>query len=314
MAGSWSNTATNLIVLIEQVSGYSGIFGYSPAPGAGNLIFSLTAAAGTDPYGNAYDAGLSLYSTDGFINFTVQGGNIVSSWNDTVNGSSIIIGVGGGSVLEEFTPSAVGGVTWDAGTLGASLASRLGTNTPLTFLTSPNNHANPGQDAEIILYGAPQTSSGDVLNEIQMSAHRVWADADTVGWITSAWIKSAETWQTPSFAANWASTGTLNGNATFRGMQYRHDAEDNTWVLGAAVASAGAGSTIFTLPTGYRPPTNKRALLPCYIFDSSAAAVVSGFAQVTEAGAVNVSASLSGVTIAAGDQVFINGKVPLGNV
>lgn len=60
MAGSWSNTAVSLIVLIEQVTGYSGIFGYSPTIGAGNLVFSLAAAAGTDPYGNAYPKGLSV--------------------------------------------------------------------------------------------------------------------------------------------------------------------------------------------------------------------------------------------------------------
>src|SRR2546430_1267502 len=60
MAGSWSNTAPSLIVLVEQVTGYSGIFGYSPTIGAGNLVFSLSAEASTDPYGNTYPKGLSV--------------------------------------------------------------------------------------------------------------------------------------------------------------------------------------------------------------------------------------------------------------
>lgn len=58
--GAWSNQAVSLIVLDEATSGYSGIFGYSPAPGPGNLIFSVAAKAGTDPYGNAYPQGLGL--------------------------------------------------------------------------------------------------------------------------------------------------------------------------------------------------------------------------------------------------------------
>lgn len=62
MAGSWSNTATDLIILVEQISGYSGIFGYTPAPGPGNLILSVSAASGTDPYGNDYPAGLMVQS------------------------------------------------------------------------------------------------------------------------------------------------------------------------------------------------------------------------------------------------------------
>lgn len=56
----WNNQAVSLIILIEQVTGYSGLFGYSPTVGPGNLIFSLAAAAGTDPYGNSYPQGLSM--------------------------------------------------------------------------------------------------------------------------------------------------------------------------------------------------------------------------------------------------------------
>lgn len=56
----WSNQRTDLIILQEDVSGFSGLFGYSPSIGPGNLIFSLAASAGTDPYGNAYPAGLSV--------------------------------------------------------------------------------------------------------------------------------------------------------------------------------------------------------------------------------------------------------------
>jgi len=60
MSSPWSNQVVSLIILTEETGGFSGMFGYSPAPGAGNLIFSLSAAAGTDEYGNTYPQGLSV--------------------------------------------------------------------------------------------------------------------------------------------------------------------------------------------------------------------------------------------------------------
>ena len=61
MAGSsWTDQLVNLIILSAAQRGFSGFFVYSPAPGAGNLIGSWAAAAGTDQYGNAYPAGLSV--------------------------------------------------------------------------------------------------------------------------------------------------------------------------------------------------------------------------------------------------------------
>jgi hypothetical protein len=52
--GAWSNQLVNLLVIAAQQAGYSGLFIYSPAPGPGNLILSIAAVPGTDPYGNAY--------------------------------------------------------------------------------------------------------------------------------------------------------------------------------------------------------------------------------------------------------------------
>ena len=49
MSSPWTNQAVSLIILTEQTTGFSGLFGYSPSAGAGNLISSVAAAAGTDP-------------------------------------------------------------------------------------------------------------------------------------------------------------------------------------------------------------------------------------------------------------------------
>jgi hypothetical protein len=57
----WNNQLVGLLV-IAAGGGYTGLFIYSPSPGPGNLILSIAAAAGTDPYGNAFPIGLVSYS------------------------------------------------------------------------------------------------------------------------------------------------------------------------------------------------------------------------------------------------------------
>lgn len=125
---------------------------YDGTPAAGNLFLSIAAAAGTDEFGNDYSKGVTVYDT---------------------SGSRIRLATGGGSALEELTPPTVAGVTWAAGTLSASTGSRLGTNTPATALQSPYNTATVSR-ASITLYGNPEASNGDVLNEIFMSTARAW--------------------------------------------------------------------------------------------------------------------------------------------
>lgn len=151
MSGSWSNTVPDLILLIEDISGFSGLFGYSPTIGPGNLVFSVAAAAGTDPYGNDYKEGITVYDPAG---------------------SYIRLVAGAGSAQEEFSPPAVTGVTWQPGGMSASLGSRLGTNTPSVGIGAPYNTAFASR-ATISLFGNPQTSNGDVTNEIVMSTFRV---------------------------------------------------------------------------------------------------------------------------------------------
>jgi hypothetical protein len=260
-----------------------GLFIYAGTPAAGNLIANITAASGVDTFGNTYLAGINTYAGSGFVGLNV------------------------GNLLLGLTASAA-----NAGLLGLS-----GSDT--VFASSPVTNTETDAATWALVAGlastTPQSSSAYPHLDIGASSNGLmaWLHGAMLYATASGGVSTAETWHTPTFTSPWASTGTLNGNSTFRGMQYRRDAEDNVWVLGAATTT-GAGSSIFTLPAGYRPPANNRVLLPCYIFDSSAAAVVGGFAQVTEAGVVNVSATLSGVTTASGDQVFINGKVPLGNV
>jgi hypothetical protein len=59
----WSNQAIALIILTEEATGFSGLFGYSPTVGKDNLVFSVAAAGGTDPYGNVYYADVCTYAS-----------------------------------------------------------------------------------------------------------------------------------------------------------------------------------------------------------------------------------------------------------
>ncbi len=127
MASPWSNQVVSLIILTEATTGFSGIFGYSPSPGAGTLIFSLAAAAGTDPYGNPYPQGLSttlgsisgvvFNGTDFFINNsgaffysgTPAAGNLIAS---ITNGTGT--DAQGNAFLSGFTTYGFGGLFFTA--------------------------------------------------------------------------------------------------------------------------------------------------------------------------------------------------------
>jgi hypothetical protein len=81
MAGSpWTNQVVNLIILTEAVTGYSGLFAYSPSVAAGDLALSAAAAGGTDPEGNTYIPGFAVYATSGgYMQMTAGMLNITAS-------------------------------------------------------------------------------------------------------------------------------------------------------------------------------------------------------------------------------------------
>lgn len=56
----WRQVEFPLLVLTPS-GGFTGLFVYSGAPAAGNLILSIAAAAGTDPFGNPFPGNLTSY-------------------------------------------------------------------------------------------------------------------------------------------------------------------------------------------------------------------------------------------------------------
>lgn len=258
----------------------SGLFIYSGTPAAGNLIASIAPTSGTDSFGNTYLGGIVTYSGTSFASLNV------------------------GNLLLGITADAA-----NAGLVGLSGADGVFASSPVS---GSNTEAATWKLSDGLTSVTPRSAAGYPHLDVGAST------AGVTGWINGAWVNSsvnggtstAETWHTPTFSGTWSSTGTLNGNSTFQGMQYRKDAEDNVWISGGATTT-GAGGSIFTLPSGYFN-SSRRHLVPCWILHGGV--TTTSFAQVTEAGVVNIASTITGVTIGAGDQVYITGKFPLGNV
>lgn len=112
----WNNSIFPLLI-VTSGGGFTGLFIYSPAPGTGNLIASITAASGTDPYGNAYQAGVTTYAGTLFAQLLAgelgfkQSGDIAPS---------IILGGGGALSLQSGQGTVTG-----RGASGLQLAQSL---------------------------------------------------------------------------------------------------------------------------------------------------------------------------------------------
>lgn len=184
-----------------------GFFTYSGTPALGNLIGSWTAAAGVDGFGNAYQSGLTLYSANGTINMTDSGGDVFSTWTDTVNGSVVTIGVGGGAAAIDLTPPAATGVTWEPGAIVASVSNVFGANTAEVSITGAYNTANVSRPS-INMFGSSDTSAQNRIDLVTQLA-RITGD------MTAGSIDSGSFSITPTVAGQWTSNTAVTFNKTF---------------------------------------------------------------------------------------------------
>lgn len=92
----------NLGLFFSVLVAGGGLFVYSGAPAAGNLIASIAAAAGTDPYGNTFEGGITDYSPGSVFTQLVNGGANFGSLSAltrvTVPGQVILGDAGGPTV------------------------------------------------------------------------------------------------------------------------------------------------------------------------------------------------------------------------
>jgi hypothetical protein len=118
-AGSGPAPQSAIVVarLVIIVGTTGALFVYSPTAGPGNLVASLAAAAGTDSFGNAYDAGLTAGSSGGaHIGLGLTGDLFVHNaataivdWIHAADGSIRIYNSGGaaaGNLIASIAPVA----------------------------------------------------------------------------------------------------------------------------------------------------------------------------------------------------------------
>src|SRR5215472_8873390 len=75
----WENSFFSLLI-VNASGGFTGLFVYSPTVGAGNLIASVSASSGTDPYGNALISGVTSYNPAAgppFASISLQAGQVL---------------------------------------------------------------------------------------------------------------------------------------------------------------------------------------------------------------------------------------------
>lgn len=106
----------------ESVSGTS--LYYNGTPGAGTLVISISATAGTDTYGNAYVAGYAVYGTGGTVEYQVDLSGNVTIGKTTTGGFQLQ--PGSIPVLQVYD---------DLGRLAANIDANSGI---VTFLDSAN--------------------------------------------------------------------------------------------------------------------------------------------------------------------------------
>lgn len=263
----------------------SGLFLYSGTPANGNLIASISNGSGTDAYSNTYLEGMVTYSGTSFA--ALDAGNLFLGIIANGYATAGLVGLSGADAVFASSPTSV------ANTAAATWKLVDG-------LTSVTPHSAAGY---------PHLDVGA-------------STAGVTGWINGAWVHStvsagtstAETWQSPSYNANWAGTttfGTLSGGLP--SLRYRKDAEDNLWLEGCFTPSAGAGNSVFNLPAGppsYRPAAN--GAFPV-AFISSGGVAGNAWMYVSTAGNLNINSQL-GSTTTTGTVYYVNGKIPLGNI
>ena len=253
----WSNVASavltaNTVIVTADAAG-TGVFVYSGTPATGNLVASITATSGTDPFGNGFTAGFSSYAAGGLL--------------ANVNNAKVILSEPGGRAITlnanpnagtavNLHPRNGTGETWSDGMLSVDFSPDT-PDVPFTLLQSPTELGNiPGGISSLQLKGGglASTVTRAILNAttIEMQATgTILADAPIVAANGSG---VPFTWQTPAYKANWSASTVVNGLGG-PALQFRRMPDDSVWIHGITRAAAGAGGVIFTLPAGYFPTT-----------------------------------------------------------
>lgn len=281
----------------------SGLFFYSGTPALGNMSGSWAQTAGTDAFGNAYPAGIEIYSALGTILLSAIDGILESTGSSglqviTADGSIQFAdpsGTGNGSLA---IGNSIREMLWNSGTLTA--------NDRIAQVGVTSSTGTP-------VVGSTDTSPRASTFSTSVTAHHYVSGANVKSDLAG---DTAEVWQVvggngAAFNTNWLASSTFNLSTAWPTVQYRKDAEDNLVIIGCFKTSASwtTGAAPFTLPAAFRP----KLAWPVTVQKNVGGTLSFGMGQVTAAGALNV-LSATGVPPAASAEYLVTGIIPLGNI
>lgn len=249
----------------------SGAFFYNGAPALGNLIASIASVAGTDSFGNAYQAGITSYGASGAYS-QLAAGNVQS--------------VGPHA---PFSPAFMAASAAAAGIMGinSGLATNLDTAAVLLVNSKVNNGVVQYQDAvDGITYDTGQltlVSAGVTINT-SLTQTTVFSRALSAGtYEIEIWLVSQNT--TPADGAQWAFTGS---GGLVVGAPTLVEFESTT--TGTAVDGYAASSTYTTTFNGQGVGGNQRLLVRATLTITTAGTLTFGGKELVAGNTVTVSA------------------------
>jgi hypothetical protein len=192
-AGSSAGIFRGRLVVISGsgANGSTGLFVYTGAPAAGNLLLSVAAVAGTDPYGNAYEPGLQIFGT----------GDV---------GQSIQMGVGASGTAELSMPTGSGFELVPANLFTGVSGTGL-TKDMQSGLSGPQANVAGAEDWVQIIMGSNNAGgTGPAVGEL------VYVNNAQVGSLRLSWGSqgvSIGTLTSPVFLANGTSGGAFSAGA-----------------------------------------------------------------------------------------------------
>lgn len=289
---SWSNESQTLIV-ITDISGYSGLFFYSPLIGTGDLVGSWTATAGTDPYGNPYPAGFMIQDGASRIIINSVLGIITESFvtgNPHVDFSAFI----------QAGAPGIGIAQVDQWLVSSAQNSTYGDTAGVVVQSNNSENTNPAK--AYLYYESPTGGQNDYLTVSAagavISAGNITATQPGTGTSLTD-VAVSETWHDAALTADFTTS------AADQVPRYRLEpiAGGVVRLDGAVYTSAAtpADTTMFTLPDGYRPLERKR-----FVGNTNASGYTTiggALVAVSTAGVVSVTPTTS----AAEQQIVLDG-------
>lgn len=250
MGEAWSNQLVQVIIL-SLPGGFSGLFGYSPAPGPGNLVISITNQAGIDPFGNPYPAGVCVGPASG-PQVNITGGNpaaVTFPLNDPA--FAISPAMQGGTSAPPPTVNRFGQLLIDGPKLGAGAHDDFAE----IQLNSPNADGSSAASVALLYYDANGVQNGYLVADNRGVNIPVCNNLDGLKPGTGTSVSNpgqGDSFNAITLDAVWAQ------QANYSVPSYRMTAWGDVQLVGACnfnfPSAAGKQLNLATpLPVGYRP-------------------------------------------------------------